>query len=349
VRHPKPTQEQRFLFDLLKGESPAHLNGLDTDKLFDLFRRHRLFPLARHILGLLPVEKKPIWVKAINTGHHRTLRFTGLLQELTEQLRQEGIQVISLKGPLLAHALYGDLGQRHMRDLDLLVIDGEILKGVEALKAAGYQLYIPKRDLKEHQWRYYFRHQYDVAMIAHQPQTIVELHAGIAYPGLLNNEGLLIAELQEFDIAGSSLQCMSRENTFLYLALHGAHHLFFRLFWLRDLAEAMRIWELDYKAIFVRAQELGIERMVGVSLRLAEYYFGVQPPEEWQAFLSDQDSLLKRLENRCHRIILHPDFLSRQNRLNVLLFTMAMKSGLKHKWTSLATVYHRRYIRKFLI
>ena len=349
MRRPKPTKEQQILFDILKGNSPTDLEGVDSNKLFDLFQRHRLFPMAHEIVGLLPPDEKTHWKKAIQSGSLRTLRFITQLQDLIKILSQEGIEVIPLKGPVLAHTLYGDTGQRHMRDLDLLVIHGDILWGVEVLRKSGFEPYFPKRDLRQHQWRYYFRHQYDVALIGQEPRIIVELHAGIAYPGLLDRaENLLTEDLKQVEMAGVPITCMSKESTFLYLALHGAHHLFFRLFWLRDLAEVIKRWDLDYQAVFNKARNLGIERMVGVSLRLAESYFGAEPPTAWQNYLKEHDSLLSRLENRCHRIILHPRFHSRGNRLNVLLFTLAMKPGWRHRWTSLTTVFHRWYIRKFL-
>lgn len=349
MKLPKPTKEQQVLFSILKGNPPSDLEGVDTGRLFELFRRHRLFPLAQGLLGLLAPDEQLRWEKAIITGSLRSLRFIPQLLELIEILGKKGIEVIPLKGPLLANILYGDTGQRHIRDLDLLVIKGDLLMGVEVLKEAGFEHFVPGRNLRQNQWRYYFRHHYDVSLVGKEPRIVVELHSGIAYPGLLYSaDKSLTDDLQLVEIAGVHMSSMSRESTFLYLALHGAHHLYFRLFWLRDLAEALRLWELDHKALFNKANKLGIERMVGVSLRLAESYFGVPAPKAWQRYLEDHDSLLNRLENRCHRIILHPYFLSRRSRLNALLFTLAMKPGWRHKWDSISSVFHRWYIRKYL-
>ncbi len=350
MRLPKPTNEQQVLFDLLKGKIPPDLKGVDTQKLFDLFQRHRLFPIAQGMVKILSDSEKIKWKKAIQSGSLRTLQLTKTLKDVLQLLVKEGIEAIPLKGPVLAQLLYGDLGQKHMWDLDLLVLNGDILRAVDVLKGAGFTPHIPSGDLKPQQWRYYFRHQYDVAMKDSEFRIVVELHAGIAYPGFLNpKEKNLLNDIQEVEIAGFQLPFLSNESTFLYLAIHGTHHLYFRLFWLRDFAMALERWELDHRFIFDQAKLLGVERMLGVSLSLAHSYFGVKPPEVWHKYLNDQSSLMKQLENRCHKVIGHPKFLSRRNRLNVLIFTMTLKPGWRHKWVSITTVFHRWYIKKFLL
>ena len=347
---PKPTREHFVLFNILKGDTPSDLEGINTQALFDLFKRHRLFPLTQEIIGLLPEDEQLRWKKALQSGSLRTLHLVNNLQELLRLFNKQGIIAIPLKGPALAYMLYGDFGQRHMRDLDLLIENGDILAAAEALKDAGYTSYIPSGELNEGQWRYYFRHQYDITLISSESRNIIELHSGIAYPGFLNSEVTsLLEDLQELELPGISLSCLSKESTFLYLAIHGAHHLYFRLFWLRDLAEALQRWELDHQVIFDKAGLLGIERMVAVSLNLAQSYFGIEIPIVWKKYLKEHSSLMNRLEKMCHRIIGDPEFLSRRNRLNVLFFTLMLKPGFKHRWISLSTLFHRWYIKRFLL
>jgi len=350
VRHPKPTREQIVLFNILKGEYPSDLEGINTQALFDLFQRHRLFPLTQELIGFLPEDERLRWKKAIQSGSMKTLHLVSTLQTLLLLFKKQGIKAIPLKGPVLAKMLYDDFGQRHMRDLDLLILHGDIFKAVEVLKEAGYTSYIPSGELQERQWRYYFRHQYDVALKGPNPGSIIELHSGIAYPGFLNSEVTsLVEDLQEYELPGIRILSMTRESTFLYLVIHGAHHLYFRLFWLRDLAEALQRWELDHQVIYENARLMGIERMVAVSLKLVDSYFGVEVPSVWNSYLKTNSSLMDRLEIMCHRIIRDPHFLSRRNRLTVLYFTWMLKPGLKHRWITLTTLFHRWYIKRFLL
>ena len=305
--------------------------------------------MAPALLPLLEEEERERWKKAIRSGSMRTLRFISQLNEIIEMLYNEGIEVITLKGPVLAQTLYGDLSQRHMRDLDLLVIHGDILKALELLQESGYILKTPGKELTVKQWHSYFKHQYDVALLHKEQGSILELHTRIAYPGLLGRSAYLITDqLETVEMAGRSMKCMSKEATFIYLAIHGAHHLFFRLFWLRDLAEAIKRWELDHTRILYMVRQMGIERMLGVGLRLTSYYFGTSIPAEYQPVLEENKAVLSRLVERCQHAILDPQFLTRRNRINVLLFSMALKPNLQHKWETFSSVYHRWYIRKFL-
>jgi len=349
VHTPKPSNEQQLLFKLLKGDPPTSLEGVDTGILFDLFRRHRLFPLAPELLPLLGEEERERWKMSIRLGSVKTLRFISQLHEIIATLKPEGIEVMPLKGPVLAQALYGDLSQRHMRDLDLLVSPGDMLKALELLQKLGYVLKFPEKELTARQWRIYLRHQYDVGLVHREQGIMLELHTRIVYPGLLGGLENLITDKQEtIEIVGRPVRSMSKEGTFLYLAIHGTHHLFFRLFWLLDLAEALNRWELDHASILGTVRQMGIERMVGVGIKLAGYYFDVNIPAEYQPLLEDNATILDRLEARCHRAIFDPQFLTRNNRLNVLLFSMALKPGWSHKWKTLLSVYHRWFIRKFL-
>jgi hypothetical protein len=236
-----------------------------------------------------------------------------------------------------------------MRDLDVLVIQGDILKALELLQESGYILKTPGKDLLVKQWLSYFKHKYDVTLLHQEQGSILELHTRIAYPRLLGgSENLITDELETVDMAGQLMKCMSKEATFIYLVIHGAHHLFFRLFWLRDLAEAMNRWDLDHTRILYLVRQMGIERMLGVSLRLTSFYFGISIPVEYLPVLEENTSVLNRLVERCQYAILDPQFLTRRNRMNVLLFSMALKPKLQHKWVTLFSVYHRWYLRRFL-
>ena len=349
MKPPEPSKEQQILFNILKGVNPTNLEGIDTSNLFDLFRRHRLFPLAPALLPMLENEERERWKNAIRSGSMRSLNFVHRLIEILDLLHMEGIEAIPLKGPALAQALYGDVSQRHMRDLDLLVIRGDMEKAMGQLQMLGYSLKYPEKKLTASRWRAYFRYQYDVVLVQNDKGGLLELHKRIAYPGLLGGMEHLLTEQQEsIEIAGRMVKCMSRETTFIYLAVHGVHHLFFRLFWLRDIAEALNRWELDHSRILYIVREMGIERMLGISLRLTGYYFGTSIPSEYRLIVDDNSIILNRLFERCKQAILDPKILTRKNRLNVLLFSMALKPDWRHKWETISSVYHRWVIRRFV-
>jgi len=86
----------------------------------------------------------PEWfVKKLRGAHawrsaenERLLHRTG---ELVGLLRDAGVEVIVLKGPLFATRFYGDIGQRSIADIDLLLREPEDLAVAEgALRAHGF-------------------------------------------------------------------------------------------------------------------------------------------------------------------------------------------------------------------
>jgi hypothetical protein len=349
VKPSQPSKEQQLLFDLLKGKIPSGLEGINTKVLFALFQRHRLFPMASPLLPLLDEGEQLQWKKAIQLRSLISLGLVSRLLELKELLDSEGISILPLKGPVLAQALYGDVSQRHMRDLDVLVNEDDLQKALKALQASGYKRKFPKKELTGKQWNTYLKHQYDVGLIHNEHGTLLELHTRISYPALLGGmEQLITSEQISIDLAGRPVPCLSSEAAFLYLAVHGAHHLFFRLFWLRDLKEALNRWDLDHARVISLAEQMDIERILGIGLTLAAYFTGMKPPADYDPLLKRHAAILDRMERHCHRAILTSDYYGRRNRINVLMFAMKFKPGWMHRRQTLSELYHRWYIRRFL-
>ena len=141
---------------------------------------------------------------------------------------------------------------------------------------------------------------------------------------------------------------MNKDNTFLYLTYHGAQHMYFRLFWLRDVAEALKRWKLDNSKILNNAYELGIVRLLGVSLELAREFFDVKIPEEYHGLLEENRATIDKLKRLCIKRILGPEELSFIGKLRKQYYIMCLKPGMKYKWIAFISIFHRLYIRKFL-
>jgi hypothetical protein len=77
----------------------------------------------------------------------------------------------------------------------------------------------------------------------------------------------------------------SPEDLFLILALHAAKHMWGRLIWICDLARLSQSAFLNWEWIGARAKELGISRILRVSLKLAEELFHSAVPSAANACL----------------------------------------------------------------
>lgn len=140
---------QSLLLDLISPRpviDPARisaLNRLDWDRLSGMARQHRVGPmlhwqLSRGRAGLrIPADIR----QELAAGFKRsTLNALALRRELIlihRLLKAAGIPYLALKGAFLAFHAYPGPGLRPLRDLDILVPEGEALRAFETLIAGG--------------------------------------------------------------------------------------------------------------------------------------------------------------------------------------------------------------------
>ena len=143
MRHPKPSKEQQVLFNILKENPPTDLEGIDAKVLFDLFRRHRLFNLAKDILPLLSDPDREQWKQAIRARTLKSLQQMASLSQFVQALEKEGIEAIPFKGPILAQSLYGNIADRHYTDLDIVFRGGKISEVIQIAQKQGFGKWLP--------------------------------------------------------------------------------------------------------------------------------------------------------------------------------------------------------------
>jgi len=344
------SKTQQVFLKILKGDLPSHLEGVDLDELFSLFHRHRLFSLAPAIRELLDEDRWHNWKQAIQSRTLKSLHLTSILGDLLRILKSKGIVAIPLKGPVLEQSLYNGTGHRHFRDLDLYIKREDVDEALNILKSLDYDLLSPAKELSKEQWNYYFRYKYDVGLIHREQGVVVELHSGVYYPGLfrVSREGNLWKEQEEVSMGTNIVNTMNKENTFLYLTLHGGHHLYFRLFWLRDVAEALRRWDLDHRNLIILAKELKVERLLFVSLMLVKAFFGVEIPEIYNNVTKKEKKRLDKLVQICFRAILGPEIPDFKRKIERFNFFLHLQSGAIYKWAVLENVINRWLIRNVL-
>jgi len=65
----------------------------------------------------------------------------------------------------------------------------------------------------------------------------------------------------------------------LVLCAHAAKHAWTQLSWIRDIGQLSKSQQHDWAAIFNRPEQVGICRILAVSLALANNLFGAEIPE----------------------------------------------------------------------
>jgi hypothetical protein len=341
-------QEQEVLFRLLRGELTSLPEGTDSDRLLQLFQRHRLMPLSSAVREQLPGEQQEKWKKLLQQKTFHSLQLSAETARLIQLLKQEGVIAIPLKGSVLAQMLYGDVGLRHCNDIDLLISRNDLKNTARVLTTCGYSQSYPRR-LTPRQERIYARYKKDVGFYNREQRLFIELHYGIYVHELLRrgDEPAIRDATERVELHNQEIIVFDRATTFIYLVYHGCLHQFFRLFWLRDVAEALQQWELDHVEIHEKMRSLGLERMAGIALLLAERWFAVQVPEPYRELISENKAVQK-LAARCEQRILEPELPGFRMKLNRHLYLFGLKPGPRYKWAVLWSILQRWRIRKFM-
>ena len=227
----------------------------------------------------------------------RTLELTAELLRLIKLLEQGGIPVIALKGPALALQVYGDLGLRHAGDLDLLVHPDYVKLAEQLLHRRGYERQNPDFELNP------FKQKYSELMFQHFEYLCRDSMISVDLRGCLTSNSyffpLDIDQLwacpQTTVVAGTLVKTLPQEETLLYLCLHGAYHLWFRLFWLCDLAQLLhKNQTIDWAGLMARATELGVQRPLAQGLVLSNLLLGSRLPDPVRAY-AEHDRVMPRL------------------------------------------------------
>jgi len=281
------SREQEVLYRLIRGEEPDFSADIDWPYFCRLVDRHKILPFLEAILPVMDDETKGIIRDRLQRWSARSLVLYDELRTLTALFSSSGIPSVSLKGPVLSQQLYGNFHSRYYSDLDILVPEDRYKEAVDLLLAQNYILKSPGTDLSPAEWKAYFEGANDIKFGHPERRIIIELHLGIYVQRLLvrQEQFRLTEQTTEQVIGTESFRVLSPEINFIYLCLHAAKHMFFRLCWLRDINAFISGIELDHAQVLSYAQELDLDEMLILSVGLVERYFGAKPPEVYRPYL----------------------------------------------------------------
>jgi hypothetical protein len=260
---------------LLQGE-------INWEALVRLSHRHGLLPLfyrhlTHHAADLLPVSVQ----EQLRGGFLRNMRHSLVLtQELREILRlleEHAVPAIAMKGPVLAHYVYGDVSLRMMRDLDLLVRNEDVTRARELLATRGYGLLAPLTRLQEKQLR---RVDSNFVLVQQGSGVVLELH-WTPEPHLPGG-----AEQQIWDrsacyfLAGTDMRTLVGEDLLVLLCMHGARHMWERLEWVTGVATLLNRGDIHWTRLSEVASFMGGRRALRVGLALAHDLLQAELPPE---------------------------------------------------------------------
>jgi hypothetical protein len=273
------------------------------DSLFRLAHHHGVHPLLAQALlrvqNELPPEALIDLKQSYQANLHKALFLSREFVRIVECLSRAGIEFLPYKGLTLAEAIYGDIALRQSGDIDLFIHADDLKRVREAVAELGYT---PHVTLSEDEEKAYLKSGYECAFDAAAGRNLLEVQWAIQprfYSVDLDMKGLF-RRAQTVSVVGSKVKSPAPEDLFIVLALHAAKHVWGNLIWLCDLARISSLASLNWKRIGQQAQELGIVRILRVTLLLAQTLLGSPFPAAAAGYVAEDvaaESLAKEIEN----------------------------------------------------
>lgn len=298
-------KEVQFLLDVLnleQGESVRKkivegAGAIDWTRFMQYARHHRVSPvvyvtLKRNFPDLVPEAVLAKLHRSYVKNTFQMLNLTRDMGRLCEAFQRENVRMLVLKGPALAHELYGDVSLRPSKDLDILVSEEQLTQAESILKDLGFE-HIQEfpRILEEWRWR-----AHHLTYVHPLNQTQIELH------WKLNPEAGKEPAFEELwgrrrkcTIGGANVFILGKVDEFINLIIHGSRHAWFRIRWLSDIDRLAR-GRVDWKAVSETLPEYEADTMLGQTLFLCQKLFHTPVPERMKGLLSER---AKRLAEKC--------------------------------------------------
>jgi hypothetical protein len=258
--------------------------GPDWREYLRLVDRHRTPALSCAALGRvpgleLPEPAKQELQKRSDPCRLEAVKHCLLLAEVLKAFNRAGIPAMPFKGQILSFELYGDVGLRQSRDLDLAVSANDLERARTCLENMGWHLdgstWFP---LTPRQWESFLRHEHSLDFVHSHSGGILELHWRNQWetPEVTSarwSRGISTVW------QGCSILAMNRSDLVLYLCSHGGDHLWFRVKWLGDLARAHAAGQVDWEAALGEARRTGQEAVLLAGLALLNRVYGLPLPD----------------------------------------------------------------------
>jgi hypothetical protein len=282
--------------------APALRNQIRWKVLFDLADRHGVQPLLYQALStkqdIVPAADMRTLAHLYQTNVHKTLFLSRELIHILGRLQEAGIEVMPYKGVALAEGIYGDMALRQAGDIDLLIHARDLPRIRETLREIGY---VPHSPLSAAEERAHLKSGYECVFDGAAGRNLLEVQWAVQprFYAMDYDQESLFQRAVSIRVAGHDVKTPSADDLFLILSTHAAKHVWERLIWLCDLAKIMQLPQLNWGWIGSQAKELGIERILRVTLLLTNRLLHVAIPAGAESSLS-QDieavSLAKEIE-----------------------------------------------------
>jgi hypothetical protein len=289
-----PQQRDTRLRSLLEG-------SISWKSLFALADRHGVDPLLHRALvsveDAVPPPEMRTLTQIYQDNVYKSLLLSRELIRILDHLSAANLDVLVYKGLALAEALYGDIAMRRTGDIDLLIRSKDLPRIRQTVRDLGYS---PHQTFSETEERAYLKSGYECAFDSTIGANLLEVQWAIQprfYVVDFDIDGLFERAVT-MSVAGRSARTPSPSDLMLVLSAHAAKHVWGRLIWLCDIAQLLKLPDLDWDWIGSQAKSLGVARIIGITMALANRLLDVPTPAAAKAFALDSptSSLVKEIQ-----------------------------------------------------
>lgn len=281
------SKELKLLIQLVKSKNElkdiGQLQNIDWRLFLDLVHHHRCQPIIYLKLKDMPQTIVPLEIiqalqQTYTKNTFKMLQLSGEMEQISKLFAENEIKTLFLKGPALAHHLYGDISLRTSKDLDVLVREKDLAKVDALLLTSGYVKDGAAPILNERKWR-----SHHVEYVHPQKKIQIEIHWRLHNPPVKEPSfDELWQRKRRSALTSSPVFFLGEEDLFLHLVVHGARHGWFRLRWLVDMDKVFQK-KLDYQQVKVLMKKLGYAHLVGQAMILSSQLLDTPVNKELKA------------------------------------------------------------------
>lgn len=234
------------LLKILSGDSGccdfSHLSESDWLFILELARWHRIArPLMNSIIDsnigvpdyfLISLQK----ISKKNAANN--LAQTSQLPIIKKAMDDKKVRFLFIKGIFLSMQLHQSVIERHSKDIDIWVPENKVVRAVEALRTAGFELVKPNIDLSKEDLKKYMDYQKDMVFKLTNNDLFVEveLHWRLdkncfCFPLSFDKA---YSRHEQVVINNRVYPTMSLLDNYFYLSSHGTNALYGRIKWFLD-------------------------------------------------------------------------------------------------------------------
>lgn len=299
--------------------------SINLPLLSESARQHGLLPLLyRHLTSTCRELIPPAFLESLRlefeSNNARNLFMMRELLGILKLTRADKIDTLTLKGPLLAERVYGDLGLRTVADIDLLVNKNEFYAVGALLQRAGY---VMEPQLESAQMAKHLEFHCEIQFVHPEHKCVVDLHWALApqnFSGALSTNEVFLRR-QQIMAGGEAVDILSNEDQLLFLSMHAAKHYWSRLEWFAAIAELLRDTNsFNCGTLLSRAREARAYTMLLLATAVVKELFEIQLPDELEQALNRKPSITSRADFIRRRLFHHAGALGpwQMFRMNLL-------------------------------